>query len=175
MTLATSGTLSSDDLLAELRLANPNRNYPLGLLDTDVLALAGKSGPPVTMPGDFYGKSVSSGGGGGGGGGGTPSTLAASMSDADGSAISGSSSAFVANVPISISVSGGQSPYSYAWSKLSGTGFVQAANAPTTAGQFNVPAHAQAGLSYSEVAQCIVTDALGATVTCSANVTLTID
>lgn len=58
MTLPTSGSISSDQILAELRRANPNRNYPLSTLDADVLALAGKSGPPVKIPDDFYGKSV---------------------------------------------------------------------------------------------------------------------
>lgn len=58
MTLPASGSISTDQILAELRTANPSRNYPLSTLDADVLALAGKSGPPVKMPDDFWGKSV---------------------------------------------------------------------------------------------------------------------
>ena len=58
MTLPTSGSISTDQILAELRVANPGRNYPLNTLDADVLALAGKSGPPVKMPDDFWGKSA---------------------------------------------------------------------------------------------------------------------
>lgn len=165
MTLPTSGPITIGMVATELGIS-----LPLSLGYTRVRALAGIPSGPISL-GNLRGKTA----GGGGGGGGAPSTLAASMADAEGSAISGSSSAYVTTVPISISVSGGQSPYSYAWSKLSGTGFITAANSPSTVGQFNVPAHAQAGLSYSEVAQCIVTDAVGATVTCSANVTLTID
>ena len=55
MTLPSSGSISTDQILAELRIANANRNYPLSLNDADVLALAGKSAPPVTMPDDFHG------------------------------------------------------------------------------------------------------------------------
>lgn len=58
MTLPTSGSISSDQILAELRIANPGRNYPLSTLAADVLALAGKSGPPIKLPDDLYGKSA---------------------------------------------------------------------------------------------------------------------
>lgn len=57
MTLPASGPISTDQILAELRTANPNRNYPLSTMDADVLALAGKPGPPLKMPDDFWGKS----------------------------------------------------------------------------------------------------------------------
>lgn len=58
MTLPASGAISTDMILAELRTTNPGRTYPLGTLDADLLSLAGKSGPPVKIPDDFYGKSV---------------------------------------------------------------------------------------------------------------------
>lgn len=58
MTLPTSGQISTDQIMAELRIANPGRAYPISTSDADVLALAGKAGPPVTIPNDFWGKSV---------------------------------------------------------------------------------------------------------------------
>lgn len=57
MTLPTSGSIGLDQIMTELRVPNPGRSYPISLTDTDVLTLAGKSAPPVTMPDDFYGKS----------------------------------------------------------------------------------------------------------------------
>ena len=59
MTLPASGPISTDQILAELRTANPGRNYPLSTQDADVLALAGKTaGQPVKIPDDFLGKSA---------------------------------------------------------------------------------------------------------------------
>jgi len=57
--IAPSGPVSTDDILTELRKANPNRNYPISTTDADVLALAGKSpGQTVKIPDDFWGKSA---------------------------------------------------------------------------------------------------------------------
>jgi hypothetical protein len=56
MTLPTSGPLSLTDVMNELRVANPSRAYPISLGDSDVLALAGKSAPPISLT-DLYGKS----------------------------------------------------------------------------------------------------------------------
>jgi len=57
--IAPSGPVSTDDILTELRKANPNRNYPISTTDADVLALAGKSaGQSVKIPDDFWGKSA---------------------------------------------------------------------------------------------------------------------
>jgi len=58
MTLPTSGAITDAMIINELRVANPGRGYPLGLLDADVLALAGKSAGPIKLPDDLYGKSA---------------------------------------------------------------------------------------------------------------------
>lgn len=56
MTLPTTGSLSLSDVLTELKIANPSRTAPISLGDADVLALAGKSAPPISLS-DLYGKS----------------------------------------------------------------------------------------------------------------------
>lgn len=56
MTLPTTGSLSLTDVMTELRVANPSRAYPISLGDSDVLSLAGKSAPPISLS-DLYGKS----------------------------------------------------------------------------------------------------------------------
>lgn len=56
MTLQASGTISMNDVLIELRIANPGRSQTISLTDGDVLALAGKGGPPIALS-DLYSKS----------------------------------------------------------------------------------------------------------------------
>lgn len=57
MTTPTNGAISLNEVLAELRIANPGRGAAISLGDADVLALAGKSAAPVSLS-DFYGKSI---------------------------------------------------------------------------------------------------------------------
>lgn len=51
MTLPSSGTISTDSINTEF-----NRTGPISLLNQAVLALAGKSSAPLTIPNDVYGK-----------------------------------------------------------------------------------------------------------------------
>ena len=104
--IAPSGPVSTDDILTELRKANPNRNYPLNTLDADVLALAGKSGPPVKMPDDFWGKS---------------SNLEVSSANGFGTANSTNSGGNVACSP-SVTVVGETAGVTYLWSFTSNPG-----------------------------------------------------
>ena len=55
MTTPASGTISLTDVMTELRVTNPGRAYPISLGDADVLALAGKGGPPISLT-DLYNK-----------------------------------------------------------------------------------------------------------------------
>lgn len=56
MTIRTTPPISLSDVMAELRVNNPGRAYPIALGDTDVRALAGKSSGPLSLS-DLYGKS----------------------------------------------------------------------------------------------------------------------
>lgn len=102
MTLPTSGSISSDQFLAELRVKTAGRNYPLSLDDADVLALAGKTAPPVTMPDDFYGKSVA------------PPEMTLEAFGDTGSKSSTAADGVVSCFP-SVIVRNGKSPYTYLW------------------------------------------------------------
>lgn len=161
MTLPTSGSISSDQIMAELRVANPTRAFPLSLTDADVLALAGKSVPPISIPADLYGKSSY-----------TP--MSGSVPDVDGSAASDPPSNYTAHVTVAIARTGGLAPFSYAWTMLSGGGTVTAANAASTTANFIVRRFSTPGESSTLVAQCVVTDSTGATMTRSGTVMLTL-
>lgn len=117
MTLPASGAISAAMILAELQTANPGRGYPLSLLDADVLALAGKGGPPVTMPTDFYGKSA--------GGAVTPppppGPLTVQTTDGYGRASSENSSGQV-SCQVSAQVSGGTGTIVHLWEFTSNPG-----------------------------------------------------
>lgn len=104
MTLPASGSISTDQILAELRTANPSRNYPLSTLDADVLALAGRSGPPVKMPDDFWGKSVIPP---------TSPTLTAEVYGNQGS--NNSSAGGTASCQLTSILRGGNTPYTRLW------------------------------------------------------------
>lgn len=56
MTLQASGVISMNDVLIELRIANPGRSGVISLGDADVLNLAGKGDQPISLS-DLYGKS----------------------------------------------------------------------------------------------------------------------
>lgn len=60
MTLPSSGAITTQAILDELKVANPTRGSTINFSDSDVLALAGKTaGQSVVLPSDFHGKSVS--------------------------------------------------------------------------------------------------------------------
>jgi hypothetical protein len=159
MTLPTSGSISSDQIMAELRVANPTRAFPLSLTDADVLALAGKSVPPISIPADLYGKSSY-----------TP--MSGSVPDVSSTAQSDPPSNTVAHIPINVVFTGGQAPFTYAWSHVSGTGTVTAANANNTTANFTVAKFSTPGDEQTQVVQCVVTDSTGATMTRTGTATL---
>lgn len=120
MTLPTSGGISTDMLLAELRVANPGRSYPLGTTDADVLALAGKGAPPVVLPDDFYGKSAAA-----------PAppppappvTQPMTVQTTNGSGLASSeNSSGQVSCQVSAQVSGGRAPITHLWEFTSNPG-----------------------------------------------------
>lgn len=151
MTLPTSGTISTDMILNELRVSNPSRSYPLSLSDPDVLALAGRPSLPVTLPNDFYGKSSY-----------TPMVV-----QAYGDAAYGDSSFRGATIYCypSVSVSGGKGDKTYQWNIISVSPSMEILSttspncaAKVTYGKFS-NGSAEAQLT------CTVTDSTGASVT----------
>lgn len=153
MTLAASGTISLSDVLAEIRLVTPGRADTISLGDADVLALAGKSGQPISLT-DLYGKSSY-----------VPMTVTPH------SAISGnvdsSLSGGTASASPSVSVSGGSGGYTYAWSITSQTNTVTLSG--TSASTCNVTRtfNKFANGDFDVILQCVVTDNTGHSVTVS--------
>ena len=153
MTLPTSGSISTDQILAELRVANANRNYPLSLNDADVLALAGKSAPPVTMPDDFYGKSAAPPA--------QPMTLYPSASNLNYGNVP---SQMTGAINISVAVTGGARPLTYSWGEIAVTnGMVlkSETNGPSLNFERTLPANSNG--TATARARCTVTDANGVT------------
>lgn len=76
----------------------------------------------------------------------------------------------VSTGPQSITVIGGTLPLTYAWSKTSGDAVVSIANPTTNAPTWsaNIPPDTDARATY----QCIITDATGATITVTREITL---
>lgn len=154
MTLPTSGAISTDQIMAELRIANSSRAYPLSLTDADVLSLAGKSAPPVTMPDDFYGKSV------------TPPTqpvqpMALYPSGSDNYRSTTSGGGTIA-INLSVAVTGGARPLTYFWTNvMSAGGMTQVTgnNGPSLNFERTYANNSSGSASASAV--CTVTDANG--------------
>lgn len=149
MTLPSSGAISIAQIAAELGIG-----LPLSSVDGRVLALAGKSAPPVTMPSDFYGKSAS----------GAPTPFSVSKLDASGSAITTSVAGTVSCAP-QVSETGGTPPYARTWSFTSNPNGCALSN--TNAIVCTV-SHTFAKLSDGEataILQCVSTDSAGASIT----------
>lgn len=161
MTLPTSGTISLDMLITELRTTSASRAYPINLLDADVLALAGKGGPPVVLPNDFYGK-------------GAYTSMSGSIPDVSDTASANPSSSYTYSVPVSVQLTGGVAPFTYTWSRVSGSGTVVSQNSAKTNAQFTVARFSEAGTVESQVVQCVVQDATGAQLVRQGTVTLTL-
>jgi hypothetical protein len=161
MTTPASGTISLTDVMAELRTVNAGRAYPISLGDADVRALAGVASGAISLS-NLYGKSAY-----------TP--MSGSVADVSDTAASNPASNYTNHTTISIALAGGQAPFSYAWSHVSGSGSVTAANATSTTANFTVARFSEPGEVYSQVVQCIVTDNTGATITRTGTVTLTLD
>lgn len=161
MTLPASGSISLGDVMTELRVTNPGRAYPISLGDSDVRALAGVPSGAISLS-NLYGKSSY-----------TP--MSGSVPDVSDTDTIGTGGNHTHHTPISVSVSGGTAPFSYAWTKLSGAGNVTATNAASTTADFVVSGAAFPGAVLSLVAQCVVTDSTGTPMTRSGTVTLTLE
>lgn len=155
MTLPSSGSISTDQILAELRIANSSRAYPLSLTDADVLSLAGKSAPPVTMPDDFYGKSATPP---------TPPAQPMTLYPNGTNAINGTVPAGGQSVSIqlSVAVTGGARPLTYSWTNISsviGLARVTGTDGPMLSFERTVAAGSNGNATAQ--GQCTVTDANG--------------
>lgn len=148
MTLPTSGPIGLAQIATELGLG-----MPLSLTDPRVLALAGKSAPPVTMPTDFYGKSA-----------GATAAFTATGYDASGSATSNGVGGTVSCSP-SIAEMGGTAPYTRTWSITSNPGgcSLSDANSPSCT-VYKSYGRYSAGTA-TAVLQCVSADSAGHTVT----------
>lgn len=157
MTLPLSAPISLTQVMDELRTVAPGRAYPISLGDADVRALAGVPSGPISLT-TLLGKSAYI-------------AMSGSIADTFDNAVIGGVN-YSHPVPVTFSLSGGQAPFSYAWSKLSGDGDVTAINAASTNTNFTVSRFASPGDVMTQVVQCTVTDGTGAILTRSATVTL---
>jgi hypothetical protein len=160
MTLPASGAISLTDVMAELRTVNPSRAYPITLGDSDVRALAQVPSGPISLT-SLYGKSAY-----------VP--MSGSIPTVNANAAGNVGFPYTAHANVSISLSGGKAPFSYAWSHLSGDGGITAANAATVTASFAISRYAASGDNFSQAVQCIVTDVTGAQFPCSGTVNLTL-
>lgn len=143
MTLPASGAISLTDVLNELKVTNSSRALPISLGDSDVLALAGKSAPPISLS-DLYGKSSY-----------VPMTVTGTNSSAN-AGTTGSGGTVTCHP--SVTVSGGSGTLSYLWSFTSNPDGCTLGAA--TSQTCNV-SHTYSASSYGNgnaVLQCAVTD-----------------
>lgn len=163
MTITVTAPVTLADVMIELRTTNAGRAYPISLGDADVRSLAGVPSGAISLS-NLLGKSAY-----------TP--MSGSVPDVPGAtAAIDTANNYFRDVSVAVSVTGGQAPFSYAWSRVSGDigTTVIAANAASTSVRFTVNKTQTAGAVLSAVAQCIVTDATAATLTRSGTVTLTL-
>lgn len=147
MTLPASGYISLGQVLDELRVANPNRGLPISLGDADVLALAGKSGPPISL-GDLYGKSAIS-----------PLSATGNNDYTFTNSVYGNGTA---RAYPSVTVSGGSGPRTFVWSILStnkASATVSNTNAPGCT--VSVPYYQNTNGFATVYLRCVVTDSTG--------------
>jgi hypothetical protein len=162
MSLPPSGTISLTTVLNELRIANPNRSAVISLGDADVLALAGKGSPPISLT-DLYGRSAY-----------TP--MSGTLSNVHMTGMAGNTGAMYNETEsLTVSLSGGAAPYTFAWSKVSGSGSVDAVNSASTVVRMPVQRFGTAGDVSTQVVHCLVTDAKGNTLTRQCTVTMTLN
>lgn len=160
MTLPT-GAISLADVLAELRTVDAGRASTISLQDSDVRALAGVSGAACSLD-DLRGKTAYV-------------AMSGNVPDVpDAEAPSNPASSTTASIPVAVSYAGGRAPFSFAWSKISGSGSVTAANSADTVAVMPVARFSEPGEVSSIVLQCVITDATGATLTRQGTVTLTL-
>lgn len=161
MTLPASGLISLSDVLTELQKANGSRALPISLGDADVLALAGKSAPPISLS-DLYGKSSY-----------TP--MIVTPQNAYGSGYSGTAGG-VASATASVSIAGGSGGNTFAWSFASNPGgltFSGQTNGPFCGVKKSFVKNSQG--SFPAQLQCVITDNTGHVVTAYADAVIDID
>lgn len=151
MTLPTSAPISIGQVAAELGLSSP-----LSLGDSRVLALAGKSGPPISLT-DLYGKSAQ----------------AALTGSAMGSNpfYDSTSTAGTASSTAMAMAANGSGGYTYQWNVVSNTGGATVDSSSLTTNTFRA-SHAYSKLatgSFDVTVNCTIKDSQGNTVT-TANV-----
>ena len=158
MTLPTSGPISTDQILNELRIATPGRNYPLSTTDADVLALAGKSaGQPVKIPDDFWGKSV------------TPPTSPVPVAEAYGDTARANSSTgdgVVSCYPVAVR-RGGVPPYTNFWEFTSNPGGFTLSNPTATSPTVSKAYTKNSNGSFRALLKYTLTDSIGQKATVS--------
>lgn len=160
MTLPASGSISTGQIMAELRITNPGRAYPLSTLDSDVLALSGKTAPPVTMPNDFWGKSAAA--------------FAGHIPTVQMNGQSNPGSSYTEVATVTASISGGSAPFNYVWSHVSGSGTVDSVNSSSSTVRMPVARFSESGEKITQVVQCVVTDGTGKQLILQGNVVLTL-
>jgi hypothetical protein len=146
MTLPTGGYISLTDVMNELRIANPGRAYPISLGDADVLALAGKSAPPISLS-DLYRKSSY-----------TPMTATTANGN---SAYDATYSAGTAFCNPAVFVSNGSGAYSFAWAFTSNPNGCALSNASSSACTVSAGYAQSSAGSAGATLQCTITDGTG--------------
>ena len=150
MTLPSSYPISTGHILAELKITNPSRTYPLNLFDADVRALAGVPSGPISMA-NLLGKSSY-----------VPMTVTGVNASASFNSAVGAGTA-VCNP--SVTVSGGSGGRTYAWSFTSNPNTCTLGSATSQTCSVSKAYGLNATGSASAVLQCSVTDSTSTTVT----------
>lgn len=148
MTLQASGSISLTDVLNEIKIANPGRALPISLGDSDVLSLAGKSSPPISLS-DLYGKS---------------SFTATGVNDSASINTYNAPSSTIRVYP-SVNVIGGSNP-TYQWTMTSYTGLTPTlSNTTSQSCMLSHPYSTNSNGAFDAVLQCVVTNGNGAQIT----------
>lgn len=158
MTITATAPITLANVMAELRTVTPGRAYPISLGDADVRALAGVPSGPISLN-NLLGKSAYT-------------AMSGTMNDQVDSATIAPGGDYTKSVAVSLSLAGGQAPFSYAWEKVSGVGTVTEVNAASTTANFNISRFAQPETELTQVVRCTVTDNTGATLVRTATVTV---
>lgn len=143
MTTPSSGVISMNDVLAELRVANPGRSVTISLGDADVRNLAGAPSGQIGLS-NLYGKSSFT-----------------VTGNSDSASFSSMSSAGTARCSPSVTVVGGAAPISYAWSFTSNTNACTLSGANSVACTVAKSYFKNAEGSASATLQCVVSDSAG--------------
>lgn len=153
MTTPSSSVISMNDVLAELRVANPGRSVTISLGDADVRNLAGAPSGQIGLS-NLYGKSSFT-----------------VKGNSDSGSFSSISSAGTARCYPSVTVIGGAAPVGYSWSFTSNPNTCTLSGANTATCTVSKSYFKNAEGFASATLQCVVSDSAGnsRTVTASAS------